>query len=147
MSKRENNYQQAIDLLDSFFNAFPLADARQRLHLMFRSAFARKNNLNKRDIKDLLFLRDQMTDLIYAAQLLESVKGFKPLLKKIFRWRRVGQWQQTLNDLFYAAVYDGIGFTNPVEDDIYHACRGLLRMVAICHDIYEQKAVVTDDKA
>jgi len=136
--KKPDKYLYDLYALDAFFNAFTVAEAQKLLHKMFRSAFAQKNNLKKADVLDLLFMKEQVAKLIATAYSLTEAATNKSLLEKFFRWRQDYEWVQALNDLFYAAVYDGLYTNTPTEKDIYHACRGLLNLVAVCGTIYHR---------
>jgi len=140
MKTKQQRDKHAQDLyqLDVFFNSLTVVQAQELLHKMFRSAFAQKNRLEKKDVLDLLFMKDEVVKLISIARSLADNRLNRPLLMKFFRWRKAQEWVQIVNDLFYAAVYDGLYTNTPAEKDIYHACRGLLALVAVCEKIYDR---------
>ena len=124
-------------MLDDFFTAFPRNEARSMLHKMFRSAFARKDLLDKEDVLNLLHLKEQMNELIKAAGNLCNYPVYKPWLVKLLRWKSIDQWAASLDETFHAAVFDGFFIKPPADNDIYYSCRGLLHLVAVCSAIHE----------
>jgi len=132
-TSKTTEQQQA---LHNFFTHFSPMAARKLLQKMIRSAFARKSRLSKPDVLDLLHLKEEMEALIETAEILAADPASKPLLEKFFGHRDSRQWMDTLNEIFHAALYDGFFTTPPEDDDIYHSCRCLLKLIAVCHDIH-----------
>ena len=99
---------------------------------MIRAAFAKSNHLDKRDVLDLLHLKEQLARLIDAAEPLAKNQTCAGVLEKLFRYKQAAEWKETLDELFHAAVYDGFFTTAPTDEDIYHSCQGLLEMIQVC---------------
>ena len=134
---RAYRYTPEMETLSDFFCAFPLQEARSLLHQMMRAAFARQNTLAGKDVRGLLFLRDEILKLVTAAEMLARSNAHKTNLEKFFRCWPAEEWNETLNAVFYAAVYDGFFTRPPVHGDIYHFCRGLHALIKACADIHE----------
>jgi len=135
MTATSKTTQQQQGLQD-FFTHFSPAAARKLLQKMIRSAFSRTDLLSKPDVLNLLHLKEEMEALIETAEILAADPASKPLLEKFFVRKNGRQWMDTLNEIFHAALYDGFFTTPPEDDDIYHSCRSLLKLIAACHDIY-----------
>ena len=132
-----DHYTPHLETLHDFFNAFSREEARDLLHKMMRAAFTSEDMLTKRDIKDMIFLKDELAGLIAAAAALAKNKDYKTALEKFFRHWPADEWIETLDLLFYAAIYDGFFTCIPDHGDIYHYCRGLHALVRACAVINE----------
>jgi hypothetical protein len=128
-------YAPHFETLHYFYETFDRVH--EELHLMMRAAFATDDILSKRNITDLIFLKDELVILITAAAALARHKDHKTTLEKFFRRWPAQEWLETLDLLFYAAVFDGFFYDPPNHEDIYHYCRGLHAMVRACADINE----------
>ena len=138
---RAYRYTREMETLSDFFCAFPLQEAHSLLHQMMRAAFARQHTFAGKDVPGLLFLRDEISKLVKAAETLAGSNAHKTTLEKFFRRWPAEAWNETLNTVFYAAVYDGFFTRPPVHDDIYHFCRGLHAMIKACADVHEANRV------
>jgi len=133
----EGRYAPYHEIVHEFFSTFSPKEAHHLLHKMIRAAFARKDMLTKRDVLDLLFLKDELVKLVPAAEALVNDNTCKTKLAKFFRQWPATEWNNTLNMLFYAAVYDGFFTCPPNHLDIYHYCCGLHALVEACSSINE----------
>ena len=128
-------YAPHFETLYYFYRTFDRVH--EELHMMMRAAFATDDILSKRNIMDLIFLKDELAVLIKAAAALAKNKDHKTILEKFFRRWPAEEWIETLDLLFYAAVFDGFFTCVPDHGDIYHYCRGLHALVWACADINE----------
>src|SRR6266567_3990547 len=117
-TNREQRYD-CINTVDEFFASFSRREAHKLLHKMIRAALAQKEMLNKTDIRDLLYMKEQFAELIQTAEILSGYKNTPPVFKKLFANRAADEWMESLDTLFHDAVYQRL-FTNPpADDDIY----------------------------
>jgi len=132
--------ENALQTVKFFFNSFTIDEAIKLQHKMTRSAFSHKRNLDKRDVLDLLFIKEEMEKLINAAAILAKDKTTGNQLNKLFRKTKACEWIEWLDELFHAAVYDGF-YTNPsTNTDVYYSCRGLLKIIKKCYAIHKQES-------
>src|SRR6266702_2811618 len=96
-TNREQRYD-CINTVDEFFSAFSRREAHKRLHKMIRAALAQKEMLNKEDILDLLYMKEQFAELIEAAEILSRYKNTPPVFKKLFAKRPVDEWIASLDE-------------------------------------------------
>jgi len=123
-------YAPHFETLYYFYRTFDRVH--EELHIMMRAAFATDDILSKKNITDLIFLKDELVVLITAAAALAKHKDYTPALEKFFRRWTAQEWIETLDLLFYAAVFDGFFTCAPPHKDIYHYCRGLHALVQAC---------------
>ena len=135
---KTDQYAPHLETLYYFYRTFDRVH--EELHLMMRAAFATDDILSKKNIMDLIFLKDELVILITAAAALAKNKDYKTALEKFFRRWPAQEWVETLDLLFYAAVYDGFFTCAPNHEDIYHYCRGLHALVRVCNDITAYQA-------
>ena len=138
---KTDRYAPHFEVLHYFYSTFDRPEAHKDMHLMMRAAFATDDILSKRNIKDLIFLKDELAVLIKAAAALAKHKDHKTALQKFFRRWPAEEWIETLDLLFYAAIYDGFFYDPPNHENIYHYCRGLHAMVRACAVINEAQTV------
>ena len=129
-------------MVSDFCSCFCPDETRKLLHKMMRSAFAQTKLLDKKDVLDLLFLKEELEKLLAAAAILAKDKTNKPLLGKFFRNKPVGEWIEGLDELFHAALYGGFFINTPNDEDVYHSCRRLFKIVKTCFFIYEREGNV-----
>ena len=127
-----------IKTVNYFCNHFSPGEVRKLLHMMIRSAFAQEKLLDKREVLELLFLKEELVTLIAAAEELASYKANKSVLKKIFRKKKASEWIEWLDELFHSALYEGFIFSSANDDDVYCSCRGLFKLVKACYFIHER---------
>ena len=130
--KHPKQYPGSFEAVENFFTCFTPQEAHQLTQKMIRAAFAKSNHLDKRDVLDLLHLKEQLLKLIDAAEALAKDQATAGVLGRLFRCKRSEEWKETLNELFHAAVYDGFFTTPPADDDIYRSCQGLLKLIQVC---------------
>ena len=133
--KNQERYTRSLQAVHHFTHAFHAEEARTLMHKMIRSAFAQKELLNKKDVCALLYLKDELAELIEAAGTLADHKKSSAALKKLFTRKNARQWIASLDVLFYAAVYDGLFTSPPADKDIYQTCRWFFKLIKICFDL------------
>ena len=130
-TNREQRYE-CTNTVDEFFASFSRHEAHKLLHKMIRAALAQKELLNKTDIRDLLYMKEQFAELIQTAEILSGYKNTPPVFKKLFVKRTADEWVESLDTLFHDAVYQRL-FTNPpADDDVYGTWRGLFKIINAC---------------
>ena len=139
-----DRYATHFVTINNFFIAFSHREAHTLLHKMMRAAFAREDILNKRDVLDLVFLKDELSNLITAAGALANHSTHRGTLEKFFRRWPAAEWNETLDMLFYAAIYDGFFTCPPNHCDIYNYCRGLHTLVRVCAAVHEANKPAQD---
>jgi len=151
MKSQPHNVEQpgesALAIVDEFFCTLSVKEATRMTHTMIRAAFAQKDLLDKEDVLDLLFLKDELVKLVPAAEALAKQKAAGKALKKIFKKKTAGDWTEWLEELFHAAAYDGY-FTNaPTNNDVYNSCRKLLKIIKECHSIHKMQEAAAETAA
>ena len=134
-TNREQRYD-CINTVDEFFATFSRRETHNLLHKMIRAALAQKEMLSKSDMRDLLYLKENFTELILAAEILSRYKNTPEIFKKLFAKRPANEWIESLNDLFHHAVYDGLFTSPPAVEDIYGTWRGLFKIINACWGIH-----------
>jgi hypothetical protein len=133
--KKHEQYTRSLQAVYHFSDAFHFKEARKLMHKMIRSAFAQKELLDKSDMCSLLYLKNELEALIVASAALAKHKKGSAALKMLFARKNARQWIASLNELFHAALYDGL-FTSPTTDkDIYQTCRRFFKLIKICYSI------------
>jgi len=137
-----NQQDNALAAVKNFCSTFSRKEALKLQHKMIRAAFAQKRKLHKKDVLDLLFLKEKLETLIEAAARLAKDKTNGQTLKKVFHKAKAVDWIAWLDELFHAAVYNDF-FTNPsMNPDVYYSCRGLLKIIKKCYAIVGQDAAI-----
>jgi hypothetical protein len=129
--------RRALAEFADFSTHFTLEESLRLFHNMARAAFARKSLLDKQALLDILHLKEQLVRLITAAAMLSKDENTDTRLKELFQWKQAREWIDSLDQLFHAAAYDGFFVIPPADDDIYHTCRGLTKLIRICQRIAE----------
>jgi len=119
-----------------FCDTFSMKEARRLLHTMIRAALAQKDVLNKAEIRDLLFLKEELVNLIRAAAYLAKRKDTDLRLCRLFLKRDADEQIQALDFLLHDAIYDSVFTSSPPPDrDIYQTWRWFFKLLKICNSL------------
>jgi len=125
----------ALAIVKNFCSTFSREEALKLQHKMIRAAFAQKRKPGKKEVLDLLYLKEELETLVPAAAILAKNKTKGQSLKKLFHKTTATNWIDWLDELFHAAVYDDFFTRPPSNRDVYYSSRGLLKMIKKCYAI------------
>ena len=135
--QQQKEYPVAMKAVHHFFDNFDIREARRLMHTMIRSALAQDDVLDKEQLRDLLFFKQELTDMIRAAAVLAKNKEADLKVQRLFIKRDVADRLQSLDFLFNDAVFDSVFSGGPPSDrDLYHTWRWFFKCLKVCHPVY-----------